>query len=267
MNHCVGRAYVVLAVALPILAGACVPAEDALTPKVAPTLDAALADIAHPALNWAEGFFSGAGAIPSIVPTRCPFDAASQYFVCSPLVGGDITLNQRFTLLDAGGGKQSAFDATSTVSLHLENAVTSSSLDGQQVLDLTGLATARHTLNGTSLTVASYTAPSGSRYTSERRTTITDLVLPIVAPGAPVGWPLSGTIDTRSRDIFTTGDTIVFIATMRFDGSSVVTLTLTVPGGIQTCRLNLALTLGIGCVDGASPTVPVGGDALPGAMP
>jgi len=38
------------------------------------------------------------------------FESASQFFVCSPLSGGGLTLNQRFTLLDAGAGKQGAFD-------------------------------------------------------------------------------------------------------------------------------------------------------------
>ena len=61
--------------------------------------------------------------------------------------------------------------------MHLENSVASSSasVDGQQVLDLTGLGTPRHTLNGTSLTLSSYTY-NGSPVNEERRTTVTDLV-------------------------------------------------------------------------------------------
>ena len=258
-----------VAVALPVLAGACV-ATDATTPLVPSTLNAALGDVAHPALDWASGFFSGRGILtPAIVPTRCPFDAASQYFVCSPLTGGDLTLNQRFTLLDAGGARQSAFDAPTTTGLHLENSVASSSasVDGQQVLDLTGLGTPRHTLNGTSLTLSSYTY-NGSPVNEERRTTVTDLVLPVVAPSAPIPWPLSGTIDTRSRAVVeASADTIVFIATMRFDGSSLVTLTYTVPGGIRTCRVDLTSLPGgsIGC--GGANTPPIGREALMGAKP
>jgi hypothetical protein len=263
----------VAALAVPVLASACVPA-DVTLPKVEPTLTAALADVSHPALDWASRFFSGAGVVtPEIFPARCPFDATSQFFVCSPLAGNGLTLNQRFTLRDASGGKQSAFDAATTTSLHLENAVTGSpsddqtvTIDGQQVLDLTGLGTSRHTLNGTSLTLTT-TLAGGSQPPAERRTTITDLVIPVVAEGAPTAWPLSGTIDTRSRSISATGDTTVFIATMRFDGSSLVTLTITVPGGIQTCRVNIAmLSPGVmGCVGPDTP--PLGGDAVPRTTP
>ena len=263
-----GFRILVAALALPVLASACVPA-DATSPKVEPTLDAALAEVAHPALDWASRFFSGAGVVtPQILPFRCPFDATSQFFVCSSLSGGGLTLNQRFTLQGANGGKQSAFDAATTVSLHLENAVTGTpsddqtvTIDGQQVLDLTGLGSPRHTLNGTSLTLTT-AQTGGSQPPAERRTTITDLVIPVVAEGAPRLWPLSGTIDTRSRSISASGDTTVFIATMRFDGSSIVTLTITVPGGLQTCRVNIAmLAPGVmGCLAPDSP--PLGHAAM-----
>ena len=257
---CPGFRTFIVAVTLPVFAGACVHV-DATKPLVPSTLDAALTDVAHPALDWAAQWFSGANIVTlPIVPARCPLDSTSRYFVCSPLSGGGLTLNQRFTLLDAGGGKQSVFDETATAGLHLENAVSGTwagavTIDGQQVLDLTGLGTPRHTLNGTSLTLM-----SGN---TERRTTITDLVFPVVAAGSPVAWPLSGTIDTRSRSITAQGDTSVFIATIRFDGSSLVTLTVTIPGGIQTCRVNLVFMPpgGIGCL--GSDTPPLGADAVP----
>ena len=270
-----GSRSLTLVVALPLFASACVSAADPTQPLVPSTLDAALADVAHPALDWAAEFFSGAGIITlPIVPTRCPFESASQFFVCSPLSGGGLTLNQRFTLLDAGAGKQAAFDAKTTSALHLENAVSGTfnstlTVDGQQVLDLGGLGTSRHTLNGSSLTLTSTSNPAtpGQSTSTERKTTIVNLVLPVVAAGAPTAWPLSGTIDTRSRSITADGDTTIFIATMQFDGSSVVSLTLTVPGGLQSCRVNLAnMPPGqMGCL--ASPNPPLGADALPRAQP
>lgn len=265
-----GLRTLVAALVLPVLASACVPA-DATAPKVEPTLDAALAEVAHPALDWPSRFFSGAGVVaPAILPSRCPFDATSRFFVCSPLTGNGLTLGQRFTLQNASGARQSAFDPATTFSLHLENTVTGTpaddqaiAIDGQQVLDLTGLGTQRHTLNGTSLTLT--TPQSGSSQPpEERKTTITDLVIPLVVEGAPTPWPLSGTIDTRSRAISASGDTTVFIAQMRFDGSSIVTLTITVAGGLQTCRVNIAmLAPGVmGCVGPDSPPL---GDAVPRA--
>jgi hypothetical protein len=272
---CTSSAFRALVVALPILAGGCVP-DDALTPKVPSTLDAALAEVAHPALDYASGWFSGAGVVtPAIVPTRCPFESASQTFVCSPLTAGGLTLTQRFTLLDATGGKQTAFDATATTGLHLENAVAgtwapdgdTTRVDGQQALDLTGLGSSRHTLNGASLTLTTLVDPGSpaSPIETERKTTITDLVLPVRPADAPIGWPLSGTVDVRSRSVDANGNVAVTIIAMRFDGSSIVTLTHTVPGGIETCRVNIA-TQGVGCPRGG-PAIPVGADALPRALP
>jgi len=234
-----------------------------MTPKSPSTLQAALADVAHPALDKTSAFFSAAGIVTvPIVPTRCPFDATSRYFVCGPLSGGGLTLNQRFTLLDPSNGKQPAFDAKTTTSLHLENSVagtwSSSSVspftvDGQQVLDLTGLGTPRHTLNGTSLTLA---------HGDEFRTIITNLVFPVVATGAPPAWPLSGTIELRSRPVKDTTSVYAFLATMTFEGSSIVTLTWSQGSFGQTCRVNIATMPGIGCPAG-SPDVPIGADVSP----
>src|SRR5258705_9064011 len=50
------------AVALPVIAGACVP-EDVLTARAPNTLDAALADLAHLALDNVAATFSGAGVM------------------------------------------------------------------------------------------------------------------------------------------------------------------------------------------------------------
>jgi len=257
-----GPRTLVAALALIGLAGACASA-DAFAPKTPPpTLDGALADIDNPALDFVEAWFSGVGAVsPAITPARCGFDASSQYFVCTPLTAGGLTLNQRFTLLDAAGAKQSAFGETTTA-LHLENAVSgtwapdaaATTVDGQQTLDLAGLGTPKHTLNGTSLTLTSLDDPlqrDASPVQTERKTTITDLVIPVVVAGAPTPWPLSGTIDVRSRSVDALGNVSVSIYTMTFDGSSIVTLTMTVPGGIRTCRSNISL--GVGCNGGDNP--------------
>jgi len=252
------------AAAVPMFAIGCVPA-DALTPKVQPTLDAALADVSHPALDFVSKFFSGGIGIPTIDPARCPLEPSSQTFVCAPLVSGEHTLVQRFTLLDATGGKQSTFDAAATTGLHLENTVAGGGVDGQQVLDLTGIGTLRHTLNGTSFTLTT-AGDSASPIVTEFKSTITNLVFPTVVSSAPAGWPLSGTIDVRSRVTNRPDNPAVFIATYRFSGSSVVTLTLTVPGGIETCQVNLATIEGIGCQAGG-PDIPVGADVLPSRRP
>jgi len=256
-----------LALALPVVAGAC--ASDVLAPLDPPTLDAAMADLAHPALDWASAWFSGAGLVaPAITPTSCTFDAASQFFVCTPLTADGLALKQRFSLLDANGNTQSAFDPKTTTAVHLENGVSGTwspssrmplgdtlFVDCKQVLDLTGLGTRQHTINGTSLTL---TTLHSTRYSTpplpmEYKTTIADLVLPVSVPRASLPWPASGTLDVRMRNVDANGNTSnAFIATARFEGTTIVTLTFTVPGGTRTCRINMSLTPPdqIGCEHG-----------------
>jgi hypothetical protein len=253
----------IAACALSVLVGGCA-SDSATTPKAPPTLSAALAEIAHPALDYASATFSGAGVVaPAILPSRCSFDAAAQAFVCDALVGSGLTLTQQFVLFDASGAKQSAFDGSTTSSVSVSSAVagtvvgdgTTLTVDGQQTLDLTGLGAARHTLNGTSLTLT--TLASATNLTDppiERTITtkITDLVIPVVPAGEPVAWPLSGTIAFKTVDDFgeplpTGGTTTTSVVTLTFNGSSVVTLSMNLPsGGIRTCRVNIAI-MGLGC--------------------
>jgi hypothetical protein len=250
--------------ALSVLVGGC--ASDASTNPVAtPTLEAALAEVAHPALDFASATFSGAGAVvPMIVASNCALDTATQAFVCTDVTGGWLTLDQRYVLLDAAGGKQSAFDPATTKGLSVTNAVSGQNIDqgntltvdGQQTLDLTGLGSARHTLNGTSLTLTRYL--SAARLThppvqSTITTKITDLVVPVVPSGQPIAWPLSGTIALKTiaeygEPIPTGGTSTTSVVTLTFNGSSVVTLSMSTPSGVtRTCRVNLAIASGLGC--------------------
>ena len=124
--------------------------------------------------------------LPPIDPARCPFDAASQSFACSPRSAIGLTLTQRFELLDATGGKQSAFDPATTTGLHLANTVTGVSV--------------------------------------QENLTTTDL-------GYIIPLDPANTVST---------------AAMAFNGSSVVTLTITTQNGTQSCRVNIATTQ-LGC--------------------
>jgi len=241
--------------ALSALVGACVPA-DAFSPRVPSTLDGALAEAALPALDYAAAAFSGAGmvALP-IVPSRCSFEPATSSFVCAPLSGGGLTLNQRFVLVDSAGNRQSAFDETTTTRLSVTNLVTGTvvrgpvtlTVDGKQTLDLTKLGSARHTLNGTSVTATTLVDPAlgGAPVRSTIQTTLVDLLIPVLPADRPPPWPLSGMIDIRS---FANGDVAgsLYVAEITFNGSSLVTLTHTVPGGIQTCHVDIVLW-GLNC--------------------
>jgi hypothetical protein len=246
---------------LAVVAEACI-SDSVVAPTPIDTLDAALADVALPALDYASATFSGAGVVtPTIVASRCQLDGASQTFICGALSGGGLTLNQHYTLLDAGGGKQSSYDMTTTSGLVVNSAVTGTAtgtgvtltVDGQQELVLSGLGTAQHTLNGSSLTMTTFSRVDGTEQpvTSRITTRIVDLVIPVVPPGGPAPWPASGMIELRTTTdlgfvIPLDPASTVSTAAMAFNGSSVVTLTITTQNGTQSCRVDIATTM-LGC--------------------
>lgn len=245
---------------LAVLADACI-SDSAVAPTPIDTLDAALAEVTLPALDYASATFSGAGIItPTIVSARCQFDAASGTFVCSALSGGGLTLNQHFTLLDGVGGKQSAYDMKTTTNLVVNSAVGGTAtldngakltIDGQQELTLGGLGTAQHTLNGSSVTVTTLAMATRTPITSTITTKLVDLVIPVVPPNEPPAWPTSGMIELRTTTdlgfvIPLEASVAISTIAMTFSGSSIVAVTINGENGTQSCRVNL-VTTALGC--------------------
>jgi len=248
---------------LALVADAC-SSDDSVAPSTpVETLDGALSEMAVPALDYASATFSGAGIVtPTIVSSRCQFDGASGAFICDALTGNGLTLNQHFPLLDAGGGKQTAYDAKSTTGLVVNSAVSGTAVgyignsavtldvDAQQELRLSGLGTGQHTVNGTSLTLTTLAYADGSQppLTSTITTKVVDLVMPVPAAGEPKRWPTSGMIELRSTTdlgyvIPLPSANTTTSAALEFSGTSVVKLTITMQSGTQTCRVDITTTL------------------------
>ena len=239
--------------ALAAVATACLP-DIATAPLQIDTLDAALAEMAIPAMAYASATFSGAGVVtPVIEQSRCRFQDSSQTFVCGQLTGGGLTLDQNYTLLDAGGGKQAKCDMTSTNSMLVHSVVggttyrngTKLTVDGQQDLTLGELGTPQHRLNGSSITVATVDPPSQPPITSTITTRIVDLVIPVVPLDQPAPWPTSGMIELRTTTdlgfVIPLGESggTVSTAALTFSGSSVVSLTIVDSSGTRTCRVDI----------------------------
>lgn len=238
--------------ALAVVAGACGSDSSTAPIETQPaTLDQALTELALPAIAAAGPSFVDIGGTAALDPSRCPYAAASQSFVCTPINESGVTVNQSFTLLSASGAKQSAFDQASTAAVRanttiagtLVEAGTSLTIDGQQELTLSGLLTGPHTLNGSSLLKLKGTISNGTTSLPldvAVSTTITNLVLPAnTAAGAEI-WPKSGTIVVESSGTvsgFPAGTTRL---TMTFNGTSTVSLTITGPGVSQSCLVDLA---------------------------
>lgn len=241
------------ALALATVASAC-GSDSSTGPNngVPATLDQTLAELSIPALAASGAAFIDVGSdVPALLASRCPYAAASQSFVCSPVLVTGLTVNQSFTLLTASGAKQSAFDAATTASASAKTVLSGTinesgstlNFGAQQEITLSGLLSGSHTLNGSSsMTVKGTLADGANTYPIDLAvsSTIANVVLPAnVAAGATI-WPLSGSITVQASgtvgglSIGTIKDTITFT------GTSTVNITSTAQGLTQTCKVDLA---------------------------
>lgn len=253
------------ALAILAVAIACV-ADESLAPGRRVSLEEAFAEFGVPALALAMTAYTGVGAAaPVIQPSACSFQPVSESFVCAPILTTGattgVTLTQGFTLLSAAGAKQSAFDPATTSWLHTTSTIAGTfvengsrtTLDGQQELTLTGLLTARHTINGSS-TTRHTTVTDGSEQpvTGTVTTKFVDIVLPVQPSGAPVAWPLSGGMEIENTlDMDYSAPTpvpgpVVTRVIVLFSGTSIVDVAFISRAGTRRCTTNLA-TQGLTC--------------------
>src|SRR5215208_4649820 len=92
------------AIALAAAASAC-GSDSSTGPASYPpaTLNQALAELSIPALSAGGASFLDVDAAPSLDPTKCPYSATVQSFVCTPISESGITVTQSFTLLTSSG--------------------------------------------------------------------------------------------------------------------------------------------------------------------
>jgi hypothetical protein len=238
--------------ALTVVAGAC--GSDSTGPTNYPpaTLDQALAELSIPALSAVGNSFAEVDATPTLDPANCPYSAAVQSFVCTPISGSGVTVNHSYTLLSPSGAKQSAFDPAGTAAVRANTTVAGSlveqgttlTIDGQQELTLSGLIAGPHVLNGTStISLAGTVEDETSTYPIDITvaTTIANLVMPPNAAGSADVWPLSGkiTVDVNGS----IGPLTVSSArtTLTFNGTSTVDVTMTGGGLSKSCKVDLAV--------------------------
>jgi hypothetical protein len=186
------------------------------------------------------------------VPSSCGYDGASKSFVCPNVTISGITASRSFTLLDANGTPQTAFDRTSTAAVQMKTALTgtittatmTATVDQQQDVTLSGLLTGVDTLNGTSLshTTGSFgTGAAAAPIDVSMSTTITNLVLPRSSPGSQ--WPRSGTITSTITETGPTrlmSPSTTMTVTVAFNGTSTVTVITTIGGFTTTSTIDLA---------------------------
>jgi hypothetical protein len=231
------------------LTGAC---SDSTGPsEVQPAdLSEVLAELQPQLLASSVSMVSGV-QVPSVsapVPSSCSYDGASKSFVCPNVTVSGVTASRSFTLLDANGAPQAAFDRTSTAAVRMTSTfagtVTTSTttmvIDQQQDVTLSGLLNGVHTLNGSSLGHVTGTIGAGSTATpiaTTISTTITNLVLPRSSSGSQ--WPQSGTVAATITDAgFASPVTATFSIT--FNGTSTAQVSVTADGFTTTFTMDLA---------------------------
>jgi hypothetical protein len=217
------------------------------------TLNQALAELSIPALAAGGASFVdlGTATAPSLDPTTCPYSAAVQSFVCTPISESGITVNQSFTLLSGSGAKQSAFDAASTNAVRANTTITgtlveqgtSLNVNGQQELTLSGLVSGPHVLNGSSsITVAGTVDDGTATYPVNITvaTSIANLVLPANEAGSAQVWPSSGTITVDVNGSIGPVSVSQARTVIAFSGTSTVTVTVSGGGLSKSCKVDLA---------------------------
>lgn len=223
------------------LASAC--SDSPVQPRGTTDLNAALSEMSLSSTLPVAG--STAGLPATGVPANCPWSSTEQGFVCAPVSAGSITVNFRYALLDAAGAPQAAFDPATTASIRSDRRIagtmTSSgmtmTLDGHDVMTLSGLLTGTHVLDGTQVLNITGTM-NGTTHTSVINSTVTGLVLPERA--GPGSYPRAGTITTRFSEPGNAGGD--FTISMTFNGTSKVDVTQTYGGTTSHCVLDLAAT-------------------------
>lgn len=215
-----------------------------------PDLSAVLAELQPSSLAPLAAELSGvpAAALGAPVPSGCAYDGASRSFTCPLVTVSNLRISQSYTLLDASGAPQSAFNKATTAAVRMKSTAAGTltsgastiTIDDQRDVTLSGLLTGVHTLNGTSLTHTTGTIGTGTTalpIAMTAATTITNLVLP-KSPGVN-SWPQSGSIATTITDAgFGAERTSTF--TIAFNGTSTATITVTGGGMDYTFTVDLA---------------------------
>ena len=201
-----------------------------------------------------QGALAAAGGVvvPSTAgPSACSYSAATLMFVCPPVTTGGHTITMSYSLMNASGATLSQFDATAIAAVRVHTVVSgtettadgsTSVMDAQQDLTLSGLQTSTHVLNGTNTLNLTGTAKSfgqAGAFTLRSTMSIVNLVLP--ASATVSSYPTSGTVTMDMVSTFAGAPSLTTLTVMKFNGTSKVTMTITINGTTRpACTVDLA---------------------------
>ncbi len=197
------------------------------------------------------------GATPTIVPAACSYSSATRSFVCPPSTAAGVTYTASYFLYDAAANPQSQLDLLTTSSVRAlidasgatplptaNGTVGSVAVTRHADLTLSGLQMSTRTLNGTTSEHDDVTTTGNLSAHSviDLVTTSSNVVLPLADASAK--WPLSGTLTTKLTSATTVPPLPAVSgsanAVVTFNGTSIVTVVVTVSGIVRSCRVDLA---------------------------
>ena len=226
-----------------------------------PDLSALLAEMSPSSISAATTFaMSNAGPMMVVHapfdPSLCAYSTDTGFFVCPTRTTDGLTITSMYRLIDAAGNTQSQLtNQTSAIETKMTVKGTPSSqsplstggpmtLDESSDMTLSGIHSDTHILDGVSTTTMTGSFDVGGTTVPINTTmaqTTTDLVLPKGSAGQR--WPQSGTIAFDETSNLLSVDPNAPETThlvMTFNGTSVVTVTITDAFGTSTCHFDMA---------------------------
>lgn len=216
---------------------------DSATGPVSADLSSVLGELSPSSIPGASSTLAmnGVPSTAAIVPSSCSYASASQSFACPSLTVNGLTIGRSFTLLDASGATQSAYDKATTAAVRVNGIVngtltgTGATVADTSAMTLSGLLSGAHTLDGTDR--AHLNGTSGALATTGPVTVVTTIA-GLVLPTRQGGYPAAGTITTAMT--ITKPAAATNTIKLAFNGTSKVTVTNTSPVSTTTCTLDLA---------------------------
>lgn len=230
-----------------------------------PDIAALLAEMSPASVSAASSLAGGDLTVSGSVfldPGHCTYSASTGWFGCPTVTTNGLTFTGMYRLIDASGnpqpnpdGQTSAIETKTSISGQVTStfggnppATGTYSINSISDQTLSNLRATNHVLNGVSTTTINGSiqfATTTIPIDDTQKTTISSLILPNASKGQQ--WPLSGTITVDEMPNSATEFLIRTVIT--FNGTSVVTLTMTTAFGTTTCHFDLASSSGTtGCV-------------------
>lgn len=194
---------------------------------------------------------------PSSSASSCSYNSGLQFFVCAPVTASGLTFSRQFQLLDAAGAPlatanpllvaaiRSVIDVEGTTTQGAGASAVTVAIDRHEDATLSGIQSVNRVLNGSATQAVTITGSSFGITGSETSAT-TNLQLP---SSPEQKYPLGGTISAAGT-VTTSGvtsSTQTYTRQIAFDGTSIMTVTMTAGTSTTVCKVNLASP-------GAAPT-------------